>query len=39
MSTAYRPGSGGVTASFAAVAKLFGVGVDICLPVPAQKAK
>ena len=32
MSTVYRPGSGRVTASFAAVAKLYGVGVDICLP-------
>ena len=29
MSTVYRPGSGRVTASFAAVAKLYGVGVDI----------
>ena len=30
MSTVYRPGPGRVTASFAAVAKLYGVGVDIC---------
>jgi hypothetical protein len=37
MSTVYRPGSGRVTASFAAVAKLYGVGVDICLPVPARQ--
>ena len=32
MSTVYRPGSGRVIASFAAVAKLYDVGVDICCP-------